>query len=88
MDEIRPLHNIIMENRKKTFIKGVKDVKEFNSEQIDLVTEMGDMTIRGNSLKISSFSVEDGDMVIDGLIVALVYTTDSKKGSFMSKLFR
>ncbi len=88
MEELRPLHNIIIENRKKAVIKGVKDVLIFNSEEIDLVTEMGNLAIRGNDLKIESFSVDKGDIEIDGLIVAFVYTTDTKKSSLLSKIFR
>lgn len=88
MDEIRPLHNIFIENRKKAVIKGVKDVLVFNGEEIDLVTEMGNLSIRGNDLKIENFSVEKSDIEIDGLIVAFVYTTDSQKSSFFAKLFK
>ncbi len=81
-------HNISVENRKKTAISGVKEVVEFSSEAIELITSMGELSIRGNDLKIDIFDATGGELVISGLIIAFIYTTDTKKSSFISKIFR
>lgn len=88
MGEEQFTHNIIIENRKQTVISGVKEVDNYSAEAIELVTEMGNLSIRGTDLKILSFSTEKGDIVISGLIVAFVYTTDTKKSGFVSRLFK
>lgn len=81
-------HNISIENRKNTSICGVKEVVEFSSEAIELVTSMGNLSIRGNDLKIDVFDATGGNLAVSGLIVAFIYTTDTKKSSFISKIFR
>ena len=81
-------HNIVIENRKKAVIDGVKDVIEFSSETIDVITSMGNLSIRGNDLKINGFNAVSGELDISGLIVAFIYTTDTKKSSLLSKIFR
>lgn len=82
-------HNIILENRKKLNISGVKDVVSFDDETILLDTVMGRMTIKGEGLHIVSFNIESGDLTADGKIHALVYLSDNKNtGGFVSRLFR
>ena len=81
-------HNIVIENRKKAVIDGALDVVEFSSEAIDVVTSMGNLSIRGNDLKIGGFNAVSGELEISGLIVAFVYTTDTKKSSFISRIFK
>lgn len=87
-EEIAARHNIMLENRKSMLITGVKEVVGFNDEEIDLITTMGNLSLRGNNLKIGGFSNEKGELSLTGLIIAAVYTTDTKKSSFISKLFR
>ena len=87
-DQIKLRHNIIIENRKKTVISGVKDVIGFDNESIALITEMGNLTIRGTDLKMNGFSVEKENLEIEGLIVAFVYTTDQKKAGLISRIFK
>ncbi len=88
IEEFAYSHNISIENRKKTSISGVKEVIEFSSEIIELITSMGNLSIRGNDLKIEGFDAVGGELSVSGLIIALIYTTDSKKSSFLSKIFR
>lgn len=88
IEEISQKHNINIENRKNAIISGVKEVLEFSSEAIDTVTSMGNLSIRGENLKICGFNAGVGELEITGLIVAFVYTTDTKKGSLLSRIFR
>ncbi len=88
IEDLSYKHNINIENRKNAIISGVKDVVEFSSEAIDVVTCMGDLSIRGNDLKIGGFNAGVGELEISGLIVALVYTTDTKKSSLLSRIFK
>ncbi len=87
-DELSIKHNINIENRKKAIISGVKDVLEFSPDAIDVVTCMGNLSIRGNDLKIGGFSADVGELEISGLMVAFVYTTDTKKSSLISRIFK
>lgn len=82
-------HNIIIEDRSKLMVTGVANVDSFDEQTVVLVTEMGELTIRGVNLNISKFNVETGELSMDGSIYALVYTNSQKQqGGLISRLFR
>lgn len=80
--------NIIMENRKKISISGVEDVDSFDESSIAVQTVMGDLVVSGDGLHIIKFSVDIGELVIEGDIDEVVYRegADVKK-SFLSRMF-
>lgn len=80
--------NIIIENRKKLNLSGVKDVLGFDEETIALDTVLGKVTIKGSKLHIQNFNTEKGDLTAEGKINAIVYISDQNNKGFISKLFR
>lgn len=85
----RKLHNVIMEQRRKLNMSGIMEVIGFDDETITLESDMGMMTVKGEGLKIGSFSASSGDIDIEGTIIAIVYTGDSSvKGGFFRKLMK
>lgn len=88
-ENISVIQNIIIENRKKLNISGVKDVLSFDDETIMLDTALGKLTIKGEGLHIESFNNVTGDMSATGKVYAVVYMSDAKtSGGFLSRLFR
>ena len=84
-------HNVFMESREKLNITGVRDVVSFDENTIILNTEMGGLVLKGANLHINKLNVEDGNLNIEGYIIACNYTdkTDSKKaGGFFSNIFK
>ena len=89
MDEvIRSNHNIIIEDRKKLTLSGVKDVISFVDETLLLETVLGRLTVKGAGLHIVNFDTASGDLFAEGKIYAAVYTSDEKNGGFFSRVFR
>lgn len=89
MDEvIRSNHNIIIEDRKKLTLSGVKDVISFDDETLLLETVLGRLTVKGAGLHIVNFDTASGDLFAEGKIFAAVYTSDEKNGGFFSRVFR
>ncbi len=89
MEEIRAKnHNVIIENRKKFTLTGVKDVLSFDDETIMLDTQLGRLAVKGNSLKILGFDNDSEDLSGEGRIHAFIYTAEEKNGGFLSRLFR
>ena len=89
MDEvIRSNHNIIIEDRKKLTLSGVKDVISFDDETLLLETVIGRLTVKGAGLHIVNFDTASGDLFAEGKIYAAVYTSDEKNGGFFSRVFR
>lgn len=79
-------HTVIIENRSKMNLSGVLDVLSFDEQTVVLKTELGELTIKGDNLKVNSFAVETGSLLIDGNFSALAYTVSNKR-NFASRLF-
>lgn len=86
--QTRP-HNVIIDNRRKMELTGVKDVSGFDEQTVSLITEMGGLVIKGSGLHITRLSLDTGDVTVEGNVNAMQYTTAgaSSKG-FVSKLFK
>ena len=85
------VQNLVLENRNKLNVTGVKDVLSFDDEVIIMETELGLLTIKGEKLKINKLSIDTGDVIVEGEISNLGYSDHSKKeqeGSFLSKIFK
>jgi len=82
-------HNIIVENRRKIVITGVKDVESFNESDIIIVTHSGGLRIKGRNLEIGKVSVESGDLEMTGTVTSLHYSdADRTPNNIITKLFR
>ena len=92
MDEkniVRKRHSVILEDRKQLSLSGVSDVSGFDEETVILETELGQLTVKGSSLHINKFSLETGELNLDGNIYSLVYAENKQtEGGFFSRLFR
>ncbi|NLZ48344.1 MAG: sporulation protein YabP [Clostridiales bacterium] len=80
-----------LENRKKLFLTGVMEVISFNEEKILLNTSLGVLTIKGSGLKMNKLDVQNGEVMIIGMVDSFAYTgSEAKqdKESILSKLFR
>lgn len=84
-------HNLLIEGREKLNITGVRDVISFDENTIILSTEMGGLVLKGSDLHINKLNVEEGNLNIEGYLIACNYTdkTDSKRtGGFFSNIFK
>ena len=83
------IHNLILESRGKLTISGVTDVDSFDEQTIVAITDLGELTIRGEKLHITRLSLEIGELQIEGNIAALSYADIApKNSSFWGKVFR
>jgi len=83
--------NLALENRKRLTLSGVIEVISFDEQKIDLTTNLGNLTIRGEELKMNKLDVQNGDVIIAGSIASMVYNGKvSKKSheSIISRLFK
>ena len=80
-----------LENRKKLTLSGVVEVMSFDEEKISLTTKLGNLTIKGEELKMNKLDVQNGDVIIIGNIASMVYNgkvTKKSGESLLSKLFK
>lgn len=84
-------HKLILDNRKRTALTGVKDVVEFDTTKIILESSMGILTIIGADLKIIRLSIEKGEADIEGKVDSLTYSQVKNYGekgkSVLKRLF-
>ena len=85
------VQNIVLENRNKLNVSGIKDVISFDDELVIIETELGLLTVKGNNLKINKLSIDTGDVSVEGEISNLGYSDPTKKSQeqgLFSKIFK
>ena len=81
-------HSIHIDNRELISVTGVKDVDSFNEQEVELLTEAGELRIEGNELRITKLSLDEGQVIVEGEIVALEYAeAPVERGSLFSRMF-
>lgn len=91
-DEVQTniMQNVILENRKKLTLTGIKDVLSFDDEIVIVESELGLLNIKGSDLRVNKISVETGDVIVEGTIRSIEYSDKdlSSKQGLMSKIFK
>ena len=85
------IQNLILENRSKLSISGVRDVLSFDDQVVIMETELGLLTVKGEDLKINKLSIDTSEVIVEGEISNLGYSDHSKKdseGGLFSKIFK
>ena len=85
------IQNLVLENRNRLNITGVLDVLSFDDQIIILETELGMLTVKGDNLRINKLSIDTSEVIVEGEIISLTYSTkdlDKKNESFLGKIFK
>ena len=89
-EQTNVFQNILLENRQKLNVSGIRDVLSFDDQIIIIETELGLLTIKGEDLKINRLSLDTSDFAVEGNISSLLYSDNevSGKQNFLKKLFK
>ncbi len=90
MEEIKK-SNLSLENRKKLTLTGVVEVINFDDETILLNTSLGRLAIKGEGLKVDKLDVQNGEVIITGMISSLIYSNKGmkkNKENFIKRIFQ
>ena len=84
------IQNVILENRKKLTMTGIKDVLSFDDEVVVVDSELGLINIKGTDLRVNKISTESGDVIVEGTIRTIEYSDKdlSTRQGFMSRIFK
>ena len=74
-------HTLEMENREKMRLTGVSDVSGFDENVVVLMTDMGELSIRGEALHIARIDLEAGILELRGRVNGLSYEERTVGGS-------
>ena len=91
-EERKVPQNLILEDKSKLSISGVSDVDTFDEAKIILFTEEDTIEIEGYDLHIQKLNVDDGELIIEGEIVSILYSGrdgyKSKGKGFFKKMLK
>ena len=90
MDE-KAVQSLLLENKEVLNVTGVENVDNFNDEIVVLITSKGRLTIKGEKLNISKLNVDEGRLIVKGVVNSLVYSEyegQREKISLVKKLFK
>lgn len=80
-------HEMVLTNRQKLAMSGVLEVVSFNEKQVQLGTAHGPLMIGGEDLNIQQLNLENGRLVIEGMITSFSYNLKGRK-SLINRVFK
>ncbi len=81
-------HSLTLVAREKLEISGVSDVKGFNEDTISVITDRGNLIVKGENLHISRLSLEKGEVSLDGKVNSLQYLGDAPQKGVLARIFK
>lgn len=83
-------HEVILIAREKLSINGVKEIINFDENEVNLKTLCGDLTIDGENIHINVLNISAGEVELNGKISGINYydTNQSEKHSILNKIFK
>ena len=83
-------HNISIKSREQMHIIGIKEIINFDENEVNLITIQGNLSIEGERLHINVLNISEEEVEIAGKINALYYSdiNEGEKRSLLSKIFR
>lgn len=82
-------HSLFLEERNRLTIAGVRDVDSFDEETLVLFTDLGEITVKGENIRVERFSAETGDFSAAGTFQSVVYSQRLPKNSgFFARVFK
>ncbi len=86
----KAVHGVMLDQRERLSINGVKEIINFDENAVNLKTVCGDLSIEGENIHINVLDIEKGELEMHGKINGLNYfdSGDGEKRSLLSKIFR
>lgn len=81
------LHTLTLEAQKKLKVTGVTDVDAFNETEIRAVTDSSSLLIKGEDLHIETLDLSLGELVVTGVVYALVYSSSAHQKGVFKRIF-
>jgi sporulation protein YabP len=82
-------HTLTIDMCRRAVISGVEELESFQEEMISVYTAGGLLTIEGEELHIDRLNLEEGQLILSGVIYAALYTEDAEpRAGLLSRLFK
>lgn len=80
-------HLVSIDNRQAIELTGINDVPVFDENDVQLCSDFGDISIKGENMKLEELSLDSGIVKINGKITAIIYTDNKKTKGFFKRVF-
>ena len=87
MNETAKKHTLSLADRNALTVTGVDEVISFDDTLVSMAVGGMVLNVSGTELAIKNLSLENGDVLIDGSIDALVYFAEGHKKKGLGRLF-
>lgn len=81
------LHSLTLQAQKRLTVSGVTDVDAFNETEIRAVIDSSSLLIKGEDLHIESLDLSLGELVVTGVVYALVYSSAARQNGVLKRIF-
>ncbi|HBC93810.1 MAG TPA: sporulation protein YabP [Pelotomaculum sp.] len=84
-------HSLVVSGRKQLVLQGVLRVVSFDEAEINLETNMGVLSLKGEGLHITQLSLETGSLTAEGNFTSFQYMESKGKGKgkgLLSKILK
>ena len=88
MEQDPIFHKVVLSEREKLTVTGVKEVIHFDEETVLMDTARGSLRVHGCDLRLKNLSPQGGQLELTGAVEALIYEETKEKGGFLSRIFR
>ena len=79
-------HRLTLDGRQKLTVTGVTEVIRFDENAVVLRTELGILTVQGETLVLKQLTREAGQMQVEGTVTAAVYEEPRGRGWLRRRL--
>ncbi len=82
--------NVLLKDRKRLEISGIKKIESLNSEEFLIDTKLGMLFVKGKELEMQQLDTDNGNLWISGTVNLIQYmdTTKKEKSGFFGKVFK
>ena len=81
-------HAVHIDERRLMNITGVLEADSFCDKEAVLLTEAGILHIEGDDLRVTKLDLEGGNVILEGIFVAMEYEETEQHRNIWGKLFK
>ena len=85
MTEEKMPHALSLTERNKLTVYGVTEVVSFEENAVVLRTGLGTLVVQGRDMQLKTLAPEDGQVIVEGRVSALVYEEPRTTGGWFSR---
>ncbi len=87
-ETLQKKHSLNLESREILNLTGVEDVPLFDEQTVSVLTQQGNLVIKGTALHITKLSLDVGEVCVEGNISAMQYIENSRQKGLLGRLLK